>query len=162
MKRCPICEFVYEDDQLLCEMDGMELVSTDGLFPAEHEQQTKPIRSPRKRSSLIALFAVLILGSLAFIFYQPFRPHSTSTTGDQSSANSTGTLIAEPGAPAPSPVDTASPSSSSSLSESPVSPTSKQEEANQPSRNNRVSPSVSSRVSARQKQRSKPTRANQE
>ena len=26
MKRCPQCEFIYEDDQSLCDMDGVLLV----------------------------------------------------------------------------------------------------------------------------------------
>ena len=35
MKLCPQCEFIYEDDQSLCDMDGKELVSDAGTLAFE-------------------------------------------------------------------------------------------------------------------------------
>ena len=33
MKRCPQCEFIYEDDQSLCDMDGVLLVLDSRTLP---------------------------------------------------------------------------------------------------------------------------------
>ena len=34
MKRCPQCEFIYEDDQSLCDMDGVLLVFDARTLPS--------------------------------------------------------------------------------------------------------------------------------
>src|SRR5215211_9316177 len=36
MKRCPQCEFIYEDDQSLCDMDGALLVFDSRTLPSLH------------------------------------------------------------------------------------------------------------------------------
>jgi hypothetical protein len=35
MKRCPECEFLYEDEQYFCDMDGKQLVPDQSVFPTE-------------------------------------------------------------------------------------------------------------------------------
>jgi hypothetical protein len=35
MKRCPECEFLYEDEQYLCDMDGKQLMPDRSVFPTE-------------------------------------------------------------------------------------------------------------------------------
>ena len=40
MKRCPQCEFIYEDDQSLCDMDGVLLVFDSRTLPNSHALTT--------------------------------------------------------------------------------------------------------------------------
>ncbi len=40
MKRCPQCEFIYEDDQSLCDMDGVLLVLDSRTLPHLHALAT--------------------------------------------------------------------------------------------------------------------------
>ena len=40
MKRCPQCEFIYEDDQSLCDMDGVLLVFDSRKLPNFHALTT--------------------------------------------------------------------------------------------------------------------------
>ena len=40
MKLCPQCDFIYEDDQSLCDMDGRELVYYPGPGPLETNSQS--------------------------------------------------------------------------------------------------------------------------
>ena len=42
MKRCPQCEFIYEDDQSLCDMDGVLLVFDSRTLPNHHALATVP------------------------------------------------------------------------------------------------------------------------
>ena len=78
MKLCPQCEFIYEDDQLLCDMDGKELV----LEPTLTASSTKPeldhsgplTRARSLRSGIIAVsfLAALLLASILFVCYYAF------------------------------------------------------------------------------------------
>ena len=75
MKRCPLCEFIYEDDQSLCDMDGIELVAERGelLAPADvaaHESVTA-VRSRRRRSSLMLLVGVFLSAVTLSFSYSP-------------------------------------------------------------------------------------------
>ena len=57
MKRCPQCEFIYEDDQNCCDMDGIALVFTQ-TTPATPLQ-----KSPKRhgsRRSLLSVFGVVL------------------------------------------------------------------------------------------------------
>ncbi|MFZ0063601.1 MAG: hypothetical protein WAL47_16335 [Pyrinomonadaceae bacterium] len=59
MKRCPQCEFIYEDDQNCCDMDGIDLVF-DNPTPSPTSQ--KPITQGKRnnsRRSLLSLFGVV-------------------------------------------------------------------------------------------------------
>src|SRR5215218_7774889 len=64
MKRCPQCEFIYEDDQSLCDMDGVLLVFDARTLPNMHALATvsAPIADkPQRRSRMVPAFATLIL-----------------------------------------------------------------------------------------------------
>lgn len=72
MKLCPQCEFIYEDDQSLCDMDGKTLVNDTrvGVVPAT--LPAIPAARPAKsRLKIIAmpLVAGLVLSALLFIAY---------------------------------------------------------------------------------------------
>jgi hypothetical protein len=74
MKLCPQCDFIYEDDQAFCDMDGNELVFT-ATTPLVDENlvSTKP-RDKRPRKLRVRHFAVLfaavaLLASLLSVIY---------------------------------------------------------------------------------------------
>jgi hypothetical protein len=64
MKRCPQCEFIYEDDQSLCDMDGVLLVFDSRTLPSLHALATVSAPVPGKtarRNRMVPAFATLIL-----------------------------------------------------------------------------------------------------
>ena len=56
MKRCPQCEFIYEDDQNCCDMDGVSLLHTQ-MTPAPPLHKS-PKRNGSRRS-LLSVFGVV-------------------------------------------------------------------------------------------------------
>jgi hypothetical protein len=72
MKRCPLCDFIYEDDQGLCEMDGIELVQDcEALIPADEDTvhgTPPPAGSPRRRRTLHLILG-FGLGAVVFSAY---------------------------------------------------------------------------------------------
>jgi outer membrane biosynthesis protein TonB len=73
MKRCPQCEFIYEDDQSLCDMDGILLVFDSRTLPNHHALATVPPR-PSKRNRAVPAFATLILALvLGMVYYVSTR-----------------------------------------------------------------------------------------
>src|SRR3954447_6250750 len=72
MKRCPKCEFIYEDDQSLCDMDGVLLVFDSRTLPnGQALTTTGPTRRPQpKRKRAVPAFATLILALvLGMVYY---------------------------------------------------------------------------------------------
>jgi hypothetical protein len=71
MRRCPQCEFFYEDDENLCAMDGTELVNYRGPLPFE---ESSPSRTPARRNfygrSLTLITAGAILAVASILFFQ--------------------------------------------------------------------------------------------
>jgi hypothetical protein len=65
MKRCPICEFIYEDDQRLCDMDGMELVH-ERLLPSE-QNVSRRSDGPATKSPWRILTLAIVSGILCAI-----------------------------------------------------------------------------------------------
>ena len=65
MKRCPQCEFIYEDEQSLCDMDGVLLVFDTRKLPNLHALTTVPAPpmpgKAQRRSRMVPAFATLIL-----------------------------------------------------------------------------------------------------
>jgi cytoskeletal protein RodZ len=55
MKRCPQCEFIYEDDQNSCDMDGVALV-----FDQPSQPSATPAKKHSKRRSLLSILAVVL------------------------------------------------------------------------------------------------------
>ena len=64
MKRCPECEFIYEDDQSLCDMDGILLVFDSQKLP-------KPRRHLgfRWRGRIVPALAALVLSIVLVLVY---------------------------------------------------------------------------------------------
>ena len=83
MKRCPQCEFIYEDDQSLCDMDGVLLVLDSRTLPNMNALTTVPPKAAPKRNRAVPAFATLILalvlGMVYFVSTQRKTPQTAST-----------------------------------------------------------------------------------
>ncbi len=70
MKRCPQCEFIYEDDQSLCDMDGVLLVFDSRTLPNTNALTTVTTRATPKRNRAVPAFATLTLALvLGMVYY---------------------------------------------------------------------------------------------
>ena len=78
MKRCPQCEFIYEDDQSLCDMDGVLLVLDSRTLPNIHALTTVPQKVQPRRNRAVPAFAtlvlVLVLGMVYYVSTRQTRP----------------------------------------------------------------------------------------
>lgn len=81
MKRCPKCEFIYEDDQGLCDMDGALLVLDSRTLPNHHALQTVPAtKTSPKRNRAVPAFATLILALvLGMVYYVSTQRKATES-----------------------------------------------------------------------------------
>ena len=97
MKWCPQCNFIYEDDQRLCDMDGTELVHYSRPLPENPPQRaSQPAKFSSKVFVIVAISGV-VLGFLLFFLFYGFTPQpppqnanlssSKVTTGPQSAPN---------------------------------------------------------------------------
>lgn len=82
MKRCPKCEFIYEDDQSLCDMDGVLLVLDSRTLPNHRALQTvPPAKTMGKRNRAVPAFATLILALvLGMVYYVSTERRATQDT----------------------------------------------------------------------------------
>lgn len=121
MKRCPQCEFIYEDDQSLCDMDGVLLVFDSRTLPNLHALATVEGPMPGKvqrRGLMVPAFATILLllvfGSVYYVSTQrPAAPVNALPA-------SVTTTTPEPPAPAPAPsVEEAVPAPTPEAKESP-------------------------------------------
>lgn len=74
MKRCPQCEFIYEDDQTCCDMDGIDLVFDGRPLPRtlaleKTAHVTKPVF---RRSATFSVIGVVLAVLLLAIGYASF------------------------------------------------------------------------------------------
>jgi len=69
MKRCPQCEFIYEDDQSLCDMDGVLLVFDSRTLPNTNALTTVTTKPAPKRNRAVPAFATLILALVLGMVY---------------------------------------------------------------------------------------------
>lgn len=77
MKRCPQCEFIYEDDQQHCDMDGAELSVDAGPLPFEDGAMITTAAPPsRWRSLLLLAIAGVVLAGVLFVDYYNFAHQS--------------------------------------------------------------------------------------
>ena len=81
MKRCPQCEFIYEDDQSLCDMDGVLLVFDDRKLPNLHALTTVPGKPQTKRPRTVPAFATVILAVvLGLVYYVTTQPQAAQNS----------------------------------------------------------------------------------
>jgi len=74
MKRCPQCEFIYEDDQSLCDMDGILLV-----FDSQKLPKPKTSAQPQWRSRGVTVGASAVLAIvLSLVYYVSTHQHNVT------------------------------------------------------------------------------------
>jgi type IV secretory pathway VirB10-like protein len=96
MKRCPKCEFIYEDDQSLCDMDGVLLVLDSRTLPHIHALQTVETKTPPRRNRAVPAFATLILALvLGLVYYVSTQRKTNTETPPAAAAASTSNPVAE-------------------------------------------------------------------
>jgi hypothetical protein len=116
MRRCPVCDFIYEDDEKLCAMDGTGLVNHSGPLPFEESalpQSAAPANSHWRASTLIA--AGIILAIALFVFFHSVakrnglqsNPKAAAQTRNPAQAGTSNPVVAVP-------VETATPLTTSS------------------------------------------------
>ena len=106
MKRCPQCEFIYEDDQSLCDMDGVLLVFDSRTLPNRHALApveaplvaTAP-KAPWRHRTFPAMAALILATVFSLVYFV-----STQRTASAPAAVS-GTSRAVPASELPSPSD---------------------------------------------------------
>src|SRR5215472_3313258 len=118
MKRCPQCEFIYEDDERRCDLDGTELVHDPRPLPDSSSPKVRAAERRASRTFTIIAGSGVVLGlSLLFLF-------DTITSSNSPGNNQPSSTINAPqSAPtvAPRPSATATPSPNSPVSETPAS-----------------------------------------
>ena len=70
MRRCTVCDFIYEDDEQLCAMDGTALVNYNG--PLVLEQSTLPQSAPPTNShgrGLTLIASGVVLAIALFVYF---------------------------------------------------------------------------------------------
>ena len=140
MKLCPQCDFIYEDDQSVCDMDGKELVSNPATIVTEAAFTTPvaatpvlvpdvlPVESAGKRWRNFALLTIFVLATLIIVDYlaranqlRSLRaPQGSETSTDRSASDippqsTSGDTSGQP--PSSALVSTQTPSADTSLSE---------------------------------------------
>jgi len=94
MKVCSQCEFIYEDDQSLCDMDGAELVYDPAplaLTQASLSETAAPLAHSRWKRLGATAIAGIVLGTVLVLLFQVFTlrtPEQLSSTGPQNSHSS--------------------------------------------------------------------------
>jgi len=78
MKRCPHCEFIYEDDQSYCDMDGTKLAHDSRSLPKLQALSATSEPDSRWRSRAVPVFAsamlVIVLGLVYYVSTRQIAP----------------------------------------------------------------------------------------
>src|SRR2546425_13249632 len=69
MRRCPVCDFIYEDDERLCAMDGAGLVNHSGPLPFEESALRQSAAPTNSHGRSLTLIAVGIILAIALFLY---------------------------------------------------------------------------------------------
>ena len=96
MKRCPQCEFIYEDDQSLCDMDGVLLVFDSRNLPNHHALATVPAKPKPRRNRAVPAFATLILVLVLGMVYYVSTQRRPTQPIMETPASAAGTSIPVP------------------------------------------------------------------
>jgi len=93
MKRCPQCEFIYEDDQSLCDMDGILLVFDSQNLPKQRAIQKS------QRNRILTAFAMLVLTTvLSLVYYVATHQRKAIQSSDSNVPVNTGQPASSPNA----------------------------------------------------------------
>lgn len=108
MKRCPQCEFIYEDDQSLCDMDGVLLVFDSRTLPNLHALETVPAvpgKAAVRRNRMVPAFATILLTLViaSFYYFSPSRSAAPPPVDNFVPASIPAASVETPAPPAPTP-----------------------------------------------------------
>lgn len=163
MKRCPQCEFIYEDDQSLCDMDGALLVFDARTLPNLHALATVDVpvattKAPWRHRTFPAMAALILATVLSLVYFvstqrtaqvsaplpqAPLSPATTTTPPSNNSvAPASDTNQTPPSPPAPEANSAAVPAKENSTP-------AKDENKNDPARTN-SKPANTSSAAAKQ------------
>ena len=78
MKRCPQCEFLYEDEQSLCDMDGVLLVFDSRKLPNLEALTTVPEKpaQPKRHRAVPAFATVILVVVMGLVYYVTTQPQA--------------------------------------------------------------------------------------
>ena len=100
MKRCPQCEFIYEDDQSLCDMDGVLLVLDSRTLPNYHALATVPVEHAtapqQRRNRVVPVFASLVLALVLAMVYYVSTPRSAPAPVNATTISNPAPAVSEP------------------------------------------------------------------
>ncbi|HEU4478454.1 MAG TPA: hypothetical protein VFR80_08040 [Pyrinomonadaceae bacterium] len=88
MKRCPQCEFIYEDDQSCCDMDGIDLVFDHASSPVAQAKTSQSGKRKTSRRSLLSLCAV-VFGVLVLAIGYASLEHAMTVSSEPASLATT-------------------------------------------------------------------------
>ena len=71
MKRCPECDFIYEDNQRLCDMDGIALVHDSNILLDDSTVLLSQPARPVWQQLMLALSLVVLAGLGFYVFNYP-------------------------------------------------------------------------------------------
>jgi hypothetical protein len=102
MKRCPQCDFIYEDDQSLCDMDGVLLVFDPRTLPNLHALATVEVPIAPKahwwQRTFPAVAALILATVLSLVYF--VSTQQRASLPEPVSGASVAAPIAAPAAPA--------------------------------------------------------------
>ena len=138
MKLCPQCEFIYEDDQSFCDMDGKELVyglntlacddKTVSSRSQSYEQaatvssltatlpENQPTRSQFQLAALATLAGIILVALLFVVYYA--RTHQPRSVNANQASRETASESSNQPAPLTTSAQDPAPDSSAAASES--------------------------------------------
>ena len=148
MKRCPLCDFIYEDEQSLCDMDGYELVADSGLLSRLDNTTTVPAELPRPTSSwgrrlAFSTVATVILGAVLFLVYYVPTHRTVRQSNYSPTKVTTGSQSGQTLSPAVEAMTTASPTNVPQSSPSPESEKPNEQAEDNTSSSETLAPSTS-------------------
>jgi hypothetical protein len=124
MKRCPQCEFIYEDDQSLCDMDGVLLVFDGRALPNLHALTTVPPKPQLKRNKAVPAFATVVLALVLGMVYYVSTEGNAVQNADIPPVPIAASML-NPVPPVENPIPEIQPSAEKSAAEEPKAPTAK-------------------------------------
>lgn len=88
MRRCPVCDFLYEDDERLCAMDGTGLVNHSGPLPFEESTLPRSVTAAHSQGSGLTLIAAVVILAIAlFLYFHDVAKQNVLQSNSQGRAN---------------------------------------------------------------------------
>lgn len=102
MKRCPECEFIYEEEQTYCDMDGTKLIHDSQLLQSLSAEPTAVAKPSAWRNRLLIAVPMVAVIAMAFLALRTAMPSRMSATPVEVNASQSNTGSTEQNAAASS------------------------------------------------------------